>query len=77
MDILSDHEVASAEPVACALGAACPVVEKMIDEGDITLKNKEERAVFSDSRKFCDEVSGVCRRTASLKSGAAKRRKDS
>src|SRR5208337_451636 len=66
MDILSDHEVASAEPVACALDAACPVVEKMIDEGDITLKNKEERAVFSDSRKFCDEVSGLCRRYREL-----------
>ena len=34
----------------------------MIDEGDIILKNKEERAVFSDSRKFCGEVSGLCRR---------------
>ncbi len=56
MDILSDHAVASAEPVTHALDAACPVAQKMIDDGDIILKNKEEHAVFSDTRKFCGEV---------------------
>ncbi|MFZ1898424.1 hypothetical protein [Methanoregula sp.] len=66
MDILSDHTVASAELVTPALDAACPVVQKMIDEGDIILKNKEEHAVFSDSRKFCGEVSGLCRRYRDL-----------
>jgi hypothetical protein len=66
MDILSDHTVASAELITHALDAACPVVQKMIDDGDIILKNKEEHAVFSDSRKFCGEVSGLCRRYRDL-----------
>ena len=60
MDILSDHEVAAAETVARALDMACPVVQKMIDDGDILLKNKEERAIFSDTGKFSGEVSGLC-----------------
>ena len=66
MDILSDHTVASDELVTPALDAACPVVQKMIDEGDIILKNKEEHAVFSDSRKFCGEVSGLYHRYRDL-----------
>jgi len=66
MDLLSDHEVAAAETVACALDLACPLVQKMIDEGDIILKNKEERAVFSDIGKFSGEVSGLCTRYREL-----------
>jgi hypothetical protein len=66
MEILSDHEVAAAETVARALDTACPVVQKLIDEGDILLKNKEERAVFSDTGKFSGEVSGMCTRYREL-----------
>ncbi len=66
MDILSDHEVADAETVARALDMACPLVQKMIDEGDIVLKNKEERTVFSDTGKFSGEVSGLCTRYREL-----------
>ena len=66
MDILSDHEVAAAETVARALDMACPVVQKMIDDGDILLKNKEERAIFSDTGKFSGEVSGLCTRYREL-----------
>ncbi len=60
MDLLSHHEVATAESIAKALDAACPVVQKMIDDGDIILKNKDERAVFSDTAAFSGEVSGLC-----------------
>lgn len=60
MEILSDHEVAAAEPITRVLAAACPVVDKMVSEGDIVLKNKEERLVFSDTGKFSGEVSGLC-----------------
>ncbi|MGB8219713.1 MAG: hypothetical protein WCE46_04955 [Methanoregula sp.] len=66
MDILSNHEVAAAETVARALDMACPVVQKMIDDGDIILKNKEERAIFSDTGKFSGEVSGLCTRYREL-----------
>jgi predicted nucleic acid-binding Zn-ribbon protein len=38
----------------------------MIDEGDIVLKNKEERTVFSDTGKFSGEVSGLCTRYREL-----------
>ena len=38
----------------------------MIDDGDILLKNKEERAVFSDTGKFSGEVSGLCTRYREL-----------
>ncbi len=66
MDILSDHEVAAAETVARALDIACPVVQEMIDAGDILLKNKEERAIFSDTAKFSGELSGLCTRYREL-----------
>ena len=54
--------------VARALDMACPVVQKMIDDGDILLKNKEERAIFSDTGKFSGEVSGLCTRYRELES---------
>ena len=60
MDLLSHHEVATAESIAKALDAACPAVQKMIGNGDIILKNKDERAVFSDTAAFSGEVSGLC-----------------
>jgi hypothetical protein len=66
MDILSDHEIAAAETIARALDMACPVVQTMIDDGDILLKNKEERAIFSDTGKFSGEVSGLCTRYREL-----------
>jgi hypothetical protein len=60
MEILSHHEVSTAEAVTGALNAACPVVQKMIDEEDIILKNKDEHAVFSDTAAFSREVGGLC-----------------
>jgi len=66
MEILSDHEVAEAKTVASALDAVCPLVQKMIDEGDILLKNKEERAVFSDTGKLSGELYGLSTRYREL-----------
>jgi hypothetical protein len=60
MDVLSHHEVSSAESVARILNAACPVVQTMIDDGDIILKNREERVIFSDTAQFSGEVYGLC-----------------
>ena len=32
----------------------------MIESGEIILKNKEERAIFSDTTRFCDEIGTAC-----------------
>ncbi|HVP97421.1 hypothetical protein [Methanoregula sp.] len=60
MEILSNHEIATAEEVTGVLDTACPIVQKMIRDGDILLKNREERAVFTDTAAFSAEVSGLC-----------------
>ena len=60
MEILSHHEVATAAEVTGALDAACPVVLGMIGEGDILLKNREERTVFSDTSAFSAEMGALC-----------------
>ena len=62
MEILSHHDVATAGDITGALDAACPVVQKMIADGDILLKNREERTVFSDTAAFTGEVGGLCTR---------------
>jgi predicted Rossmann fold nucleotide-binding protein DprA/Smf involved in DNA uptake len=32
----------------------------MINAGEIILKNKEERAIFSDTGRFCTEMCAIC-----------------
>jgi hypothetical protein len=32
----------------------------MIDAGEIVLKNKEERTIFSDTGRFCTEMCAIC-----------------
>jgi len=66
MELLSDHEVAAAEPCTATLTAACPMVEKMIADGDIILKNREERTVFAEPAKHAGEVSQLCAQYYSL-----------
>ena len=68
MDILSHHEVATAEVVSGALDAAGPVVDKMIADGDIILKNREERVMFSGTGRFSEEVAGLCTRFREISS---------
>jgi hypothetical protein len=56
MGILSSHAVPDTTDLVKALAAACPIAVSMIDRGDISLKNKEERALFSDTAGFIGEI---------------------
>lgn len=60
MELLSDHKVPDTGDLASALSAACPIAERMIAAEEITLKNKEERAVFSDTRQFSATLCASC-----------------
>jgi hypothetical protein len=55
--ILSDHTVPDTTVLAGALSSASPVAVRMIETGDVPLKNKEERAIFSDPAGFISEIS--------------------
>jgi hypothetical protein len=60
MELLSDHRVPDTRDLAAALAAACPVAERMIAVEEITLKNKEERAIFSDTKQFSTDICASC-----------------
>jgi len=60
MELLSGHAVPDTRDLASALTAACPVAERMIAAGEITLKNKEERAIFSDTKQFSTDICASC-----------------
>jgi hypothetical protein len=60
IDILSDHNLPDPSSLRTALDAACPVAQRMIAAGEIPLKNREERDVFSDINAFCATMSGLC-----------------
>ena len=59
IDLLSDHTVPEIKDLESALNSAFPIVQKMIAAGNIELKNKEERAVFSDTGRFCTEMCSI------------------
>jgi hypothetical protein len=59
IELLSDHTVPQIKDLESALNTAFPVVQKMIAAEDIVLKNKEERAVFSDTGRFCAEMCSI------------------
>ena len=59
IDLLSDHTVPDITDLESALTKACPIAQRMISAGDIVLKNKEERAVFSDTVRFCTEMCSI------------------
>jgi hypothetical protein len=61
IDLLSDHTAPDSEDLTSALTVACPVTQRMIEAGEIILKNKEERAIFSDIGRFCTEICAICR----------------
>ena len=61
VDLLSDHTAPDTTDLASALTTACPVALRMIDAGEIVLKNKEERAIFSDTGSFCTEMCAICK----------------
>jgi hypothetical protein len=60
MELLSDHMVPDTGDLASALAAACPVAERMIFAEEITLKNKEERAIFLDTKQFSTDICASC-----------------
>jgi hypothetical protein len=60
MDLLSDHLIPDSRDLASALSAACPIAERMIAASEITLKNKEERAIFSDTQQFRSDICASC-----------------
>lgn len=60
MELLSDHIVPDPGDLAAALAAACPVTERMIAAEEISLKNKEERAIFSDTKQFSADLCASC-----------------
>ena len=55
-DLLSNHTIPDTKELEPALTSAFPIAERMIAAGEIVLKNKEERAVFSDTGRFCTEM---------------------
>jgi hypothetical protein len=60
MEILSDHEIPSRDALDEALAVACPVVERMTAAGEIVLKNKEERIIFSNTQQFRFDIGNAC-----------------
>jgi hypothetical protein len=60
MELLSDHEIPDSKELHDTLAVACPVAERMIASGEIQLKNKEERAIFSDTRQFSLDICASC-----------------
>jgi hypothetical protein len=60
MDLLSDHRVPDTRDLAAALAVACPVTERMIAAEEITLKNKDEHAIFSDTKQFSNDICASC-----------------
>lgn len=66
MEILSDHHVANGADITAALNVACPIAQRMINDGEISLKNKEERSMFADTTQFCTELSSASARYQDL-----------
>jgi predicted nucleic acid-binding Zn-ribbon protein len=60
IDLLSDHAVPDPDNLSSALALACPITERMIAAGEIVLKNKEERGIFSDTGQFRTEMNTAC-----------------
>jgi hypothetical protein len=60
MELLSGHAVPETGDLASALIGACPIAERMIADGEITLKNREERILFSDTGKFRSDICAGC-----------------
>ena len=60
VDLLSDHTAPYTKDLVSALTIAFPVTQRMIDAGEIVLKNKEERAIFSDTGRFSTEMCVIC-----------------
>ena len=60
IELLSDHVVPDPEELDSALARASPIAERMIAAEEITLKNKEERGIFSDTAQFRRDIRATC-----------------
>ena len=60
MELLSDHEIPDSGELQDTLALACPIAERMISTGEIQLKNREERAIFSDTSQFTKDICASC-----------------
>ena len=75
MDVLSHHEVSSAKSVARILNAACPVVQTMIDDGDIILKTGKNALYFLIRHNSLVKFTGCARNTGRPGNDTGKKRK--
>lgn len=57
--ILSDHAVPGLGDLTVVLDAAFLATKRMIDSGDMALKNKEERSLFSSTESFSGSISAL------------------
>ncbi len=60
MELLSDHAIPDSHDLAAAISAAIPIAARMIEADEVTLKNKEERSIFSDIPRFLQEIAQAC-----------------
>ena len=62
VSVLERHESAGGEEVIGAVTASLPRVLELIGSGDIALKNKEEKAVFTSASQVISSISAVFER---------------
>ena len=60
MELLSDHAIPDERDLSASLAVAFPIAERMIASGEILLKNREERAVFSEDKTFYADICATC-----------------
>jgi hypothetical protein len=60
IDLLSNHTIPDTNELESSLTGAFPIAQRMIAAGEILLKNKEERAVFFETGRFCTEMCTIC-----------------
>ena len=58
--ILSDHDVPDCSDLAAALDAAYVPARRMIDAGEVVLKNREERGLFTSREEFSSGIRDLC-----------------
>jgi predicted nucleic acid-binding Zn-ribbon protein len=58
--LLSHHAVPDSEELVPALAAAYLPAKRMIDAGEVPLKNKEERSLFTTPDGFSNEIRTLC-----------------
>lgn len=60
IEILSDHTVPDCDDLVATLEAAYLPARRMIDAGEIVLKNKEERGLFASQDEFTAGIRELC-----------------